>query len=101
MADQDAFKAAEQRGYRKGYAAGQRKKAKALAVDRRRAQERAFEQRAFLAVLPWVFEQQRWGRKDSKGVHTPFSTKADLVAFAWSLADEALEQGVNKGVFDV
>lgn len=96
MADADAFKAAEQRCYSKGYAAGQRSKQRAVAVDRRNAVTLAFRQRAFLAVLPWVFEQDRWGQKVN-GKHEPFKSVEERVGLAWRIADEAVDSGVKRG----
>lgn len=97
MSTDDAFRVAEKRGYSKGYAAGQRRKAKVLAVDRRRAQERAFAQRAFLAVLPWVFQQDGWGKTGADGVVVPYRSMEDRVMFAWYIADRALQQGLSRG----
>lgn len=96
MDQQDAFKAAEARGYSKGYAAGKRAKAKAVASDRRDQAVRAFRQRAFLAVLPWVFEQNTWGQ-NRDGKHVPFKTKNERVGFAWSIACEAVDVGEKWG----
>lgn len=98
MSTEDAFKAAEQRGYAKGYAAGHRRKVKELAVDRRRARERAFEQRAFLAVLPWVFQQDAWGMTGADGKVVPYKSLEERVKFAWNIAERSLQQGVNRGV---
>lgn len=97
MDQQDAFKAAQARGYSKGYAAGKRAKAKAVASDRRAKAQLAFRQRAFLAVLPWVFEQNTWGRKKGEQ-HAPYKTIEERVGFAWSIAEESVEKGVSLGV---
>ncbi len=94
----DAFKAAEQRGYAKGYLAGKRAKARVVAKDRRWQQEKAFEQRAFLAVLPWVFEQNNWGPPGPDGVVVPYRSMEDRVKLAWHIAEKALQSGVNRGV---
>lgn len=93
----DAFKAAEQRGYAKGYAAGKRARARVVASDSRQAKQQAFAQRAFLAVLPWVFEQDTWGTT-ANGVHTPYKTKGERIKFAASIAEEALQVAVTRGM---
>lgn len=96
MADQDALKAAEQRGYSRGYTAGQRRKKRAVAVDRHKAVTLAFRQRAFLAALPAVLVPNNWGHKVN-GVHQQYTTKEQLVQLAWKIAEEAVDQGVSRG----
>ena len=97
MAVQDAFKAAEARGYSKGYAAGKRAKAKAVASDRRLQQQRAFRQRAFLVMFPWVFQQDGWGKPGADGKVVPYRSLHERVGFAWNIAEEALVEGVKRG----
>lgn len=94
----DAYKAAEHRGYSKGYAAGKRARARIVASDRRQAQQRAFQQRAFLAVLPWVFEQNGWGTTKADGQHVPYKSKDERIRFAASIAEDALQVAVSRGM---
>lgn len=87
----DAYKQAEQRGYAKGYAAGQRKKQRLAKLEHAAAQRQAFRDRAFLTVLPWVFQQGTWGTTVN-GKHTPYSTVDERVKFAWNIAKSATDQ---------
>jgi hypothetical protein len=84
----DAFKAAEQRGYSKGYRAGQARKKRLIDKERRAAVREAFIERAFLALLPPLFAPGAgWGVTRS-GKHTPYG-KDELLDFAWKTAIEA------------
>lgn len=57
----DASKDTPQKAYAKGYAAGRRKKQELARMSRIAAQRDAFKDRAFLAILPWAFQQDTWG----------------------------------------
>ena len=78
-------KTAEQRGYSRGYAAGQRRKAREIQAEKIRQQKNAFWNRAFLAVLPSAFEAKGWTRGDQ-----PINSLADRVALASDAADHAV-----------
>jgi hypothetical protein len=80
-----------QNAYAKGYAAGRRKKQKLAEIDRIEAQRRTFRDRAFLTVLPWVFQQNTWGIT-TNGKHTPYSTVDERVKLAWNIANSATDQ---------
>nr|WP_315242176.1 hypothetical protein [uncultured Albidiferax sp.] len=81
----DAYQAAKQQGYAQGYAAGKRRRQRAIAEDRKRATQNAFWQRAMLAALPFAMQQEGWCR-DGK----PITTVLDRVRLARNVADAAL-----------
>ncbi len=87
----EAHKQAFQKGYAKGYTAGRRKKRMTAQLDHAAAQRKAFQDRAFLTVLPWVFQQSTWGITVD-GKHTPYATIEERVRFAWSIAKNATDQ---------
>lgn len=68
----DAFAAAEKRGYAKGYAAGKRRVGREVEAERleraRAARENAFFRQAFAAVLPACISAQGWKSGD-KPIH--------------------------------
>lgn len=80
------LKAAEARGYRKGYATGKKRLAKDQRQEAIYKKRQAFWQRAFLAALPAALEGQGWSRR---GV--AITTLKDRVRLAEEIADEALE----------
>lgn len=82
----DAFKAAEKRGYAKGYNAGQRRKAKAISAERGYKEKQAFRRRAFLAALAACVNAQGWTQGDK-----PINSIAGRTALAWDFADEAVK----------
>ncbi len=84
----DAFRAAEKRGYSKGYAAGQRRKQRNIDDDRRSRERAAFWNRAFLAALPACLTVDSW--KNGKG--EPITTLDQRVQLASNCADRALER---------
>lgn len=87
----DTFKDAFRKGYAKGYVAGKSKKQKLAQLDHAAAQRQAFRDRAFLTVLPWVFQQNTWGIT-TNGKHTPYSTVDERVKLAWNIANSATDQ---------
>ncbi len=86
MAD-DAYKAAEQRGYSKGYAAGQRRRKRDDEEARRMNEREQFRRRAFLAALPAAIDARGWKRGD-----TPITSLKDRVTLARDIADESAKQ---------
>lgn len=62
MADQGEIKAAEQRGYNKGYAAGRRRK------NEEDGSGAEFWQQAFLTVLPALLDGHTWEMDGNKVV---------------------------------
>lgn len=86
----DEVKAAEQRGYARGYRAGKRRKVRAIDRERELARREAFIERVFLQILPWALENRDgWGRKIN-GKHVHF-TKEERIDFAWRMAIEAYD----------
>lgn len=82
----DDIKAAEKRGYSKGYAAGRRRKARDLSDQRRRTEREAFRRRAFLAALPACIAAQGWKRGDK-----PIASVDDRAQLAWDFAAAAVK----------
>lgn len=78
MADDDAIKAAEQRGYAKGYAAGKRRN------DGEKDGIADFWQRTFLTVLPTLLNGKTWEMDGVKVV-----TMEDRVELARRAANAA------------
>jgi hypothetical protein len=87
----DAFKAAEKRGYSKGYEAGKRRKVRQIDSERAYKEKQAFRRRAFLAALPGCINADGWKTGD-----IPITSLAARTALAWNFADEALK---NAGYF--
>ena len=83
----DTIKAAESRAYQRGYMAGQRRKTKAISVEKLQAQKDAFRRRAFLAALPACIAAEGW----KKG-NEPITGLTERTALAWDFADEALKR---------
>lgn len=93
MAD-DAYQAAEKRGYARGYAAGKKRRNAQIAAEERQRRREAFEQRAFLAVLPFAMSpSHNWGVTDAEGKHRPYQTVEERVDFAWRIARQATKGG--------
>lgn len=76
----------EKRAYQRGYAAGQRRKAKVRARERRDAAREAFWQRAFLAALPACIDADGWKQGDK-----PIVGISDRTALAREFADAAFD----------
>lgn len=87
MADADEIKAAEQRGYSRGYSAGKRRRQRELADERRRKEQQAFLDRVFIAVLPAAMNAQGWKFGDK-----PITSTEDKIRLARIWAEKALEQ---------
>lgn len=83
----EQLKAAERRGYSKGYIAGKRRKQREISLDRARREKQAFLDRAFLAVLPAAMTADNW---QSGG--KPVLTTVERVRLARGWAKEALLQ---------
>lgn len=82
------LKAAELRGYSKGYAAGKRKKVREVSNETRQRKEDAFWQRAFIAALPAIFGGgQEWKRGDK-----PIASVPDRLRLVAEVADEAVKR---------
>lgn len=88
MAD-DAFAAAEKRGYAKGYQAGRRRVATDMIRERaerqRQAREDAFFRQAFAAALPECITAHGWTSGNK-----PISTLAERTKLAQDFAIEAV-----------
>ena len=95
MAD-DAFAAAEKRGYSKGYAAGKRRAGREVDTERleraRAARENAFWRQAMCAALTTCCNVHGWTKGDK-----PISNIADRVDLARDFADQAVLVARNKG----
>lgn len=94
----DDIKAAEKRGYGRGYQARElRIKREALDAQHRRdlahelRADRAFRDRAFLAALPFAMTQKTWVSTVGEE-KKPISTMKQRVDLAWDVANEALKQ---------
>ena len=81
----EPIKAAELRGYGKGYAAGRRRAVNQIATEQRARRDDIFWQRAFFATLPSCVNAEGWTR-DTK----PISTLVARVELAADFADSAL-----------
>lgn len=86
---EDAFAAAEKRGYAKGYAAGKRRVGREVALERQEriqaARENAFWQKAFFAAFTTCVDMRGWTSGDK-----PISTPAERADLAKLFANEAL-----------
>lgn len=88
MSDRDdEIKAAERRGYSRGYQARNRRIKRDNYVERQRRERQAFLDRAFLAILPAAMNAQGW---TSGG--KPITSTEDRIKLAASWAREALFQ---------
>lgn len=86
---EDDIKAAEKRGYSRGYQAGNKRKHRDAVSERIRREERAFRDRAFLAALPACIEAQGWSRTvDGKKI--PISDLEERTRLAWDFARMAV-----------
>lgn len=75
--------------YQKGYAAGR----KSAVRSAQEAERRAFLDAAYLAMLPVAFGPDfRWGTTARNGVHVPYKTIEERVAFVKQVALDAWEQ---------
>lgn len=81
----DDLKAAEARGYSRGYKRGRATATDRKAQQRRAAEREAFRRRVFLAALPACIAAQNWKRGEK-----PITSLGDRIALAWEFADEAV-----------
>jgi hypothetical protein len=82
----EPIKAAEQRGYAKGYTAGQKRADREERERDAREQREAFRRAVFLAALP-SYLNGSWTRGEEK-----MTTTAQRVSLAWRCADEAMKR---------
>lgn len=70
--------------YAKGYRAGLRRKRKAISDEQQAAKEKAFWQRAFVAVLPEAMTAEGWKRAEKPifGVEDRVNLAADFATSA-------------------
>ena len=87
MTENEELKAAERRGYSKGYVAGKARKQRAISLEREKREKQAFLDRVFLQILPVAMECQGW-TSDGK----PVTSRVERVKLARSFAMEALSQ---------
>ena len=85
--NEEQLKAAERRGYSKGYVAGKRRKQREIGFERARREKQAFLDRVFLELLPVALNAQGW---ESGG--KPVRTGAEKVRLARDWSMEALSQ---------
>ena len=85
------LKSAEERGYAKGYRAGQKRKKLTISMEYYRRKRNAFWQRAFLAALPAAFSAQGWTRGDKQ-----LNTIPERMRLASDAADEALKLAIRR-----
>lgn len=79
-------KAAEKRGYARGYKAGRGKASALRAARQREAEREAFRRRVFLTALPFCLAADGWqiNGKTVQGMK-------DRTRLAWIAADEAMK----------
>lgn len=77
----------EKKGYARGYAAGKKRKERLIIEERRRTQDQAFLDRAFLAALTACIDVQGWRTGDK-----PISNIPERVKLAADFARAALLQ---------
>lgn len=85
--DAEALKAAERRGYSRGYAARGKRIKRQNDAERRQRERQAFLDRAFLAILPAAMNAQGWSFGDK-----PITSMEDRVKLAASWAESALKK---------
>ena len=71
----------------RGYAAGRRRKKADVSAEQRAVQQKAFRQRAFLAVLPFAMAAEDWNRDGE-----PIRSVGERVRLAADIAEEAARQ---------
>ncbi len=86
-ASDDTLRAAEKRGYGKGYAAGLRRKQRNIDEEKRSRARAEFFNRALLAALPACIAAQGWKRGTE-----PINNIPQRVSLAVDFADEALKR---------
>ena len=88
----DTLKAAEKRGYGRGYRAGAKRRQAEISAAHRRAQENAFWQRALLAAIPAAMTVENWKINDE-----PVTSGEARMRLASIWADHALNLALTKG----
>lgn len=88
----DEIKAAETRGYQRGYQAGKRRKEKAVSDQVQWSRESAFWRQAMLAALPFAMTQSTWKRGEE-----PINSIESRVQLAVSVADATLARAKTAG----
>jgi hypothetical protein len=76
----------ETKAYSRGYAAGRKRLTRDISYDRLQKSRIAFRDRAFLAALPFAFQQDSWTQNGK-----PIKSVAERVALAWTIANEAVK----------
>lgn len=92
MSDDDPIKAAEKRGYSRGYAAGKVRRMKGIEADRMAREREAFRRRAFLSALPACIQAAGWERPLPDGTKQKIVNMNERVRLAWDFAEEALKR---------
>lgn len=82
---ENEIKAAEQRGYSKGYVAGRKRLEADLRAEDAYKEKCEFHDRAFLVALPSVLNNS-WSRGDK-----PATSVADRMLVAWDIARAAVK----------
>lgn len=86
----------ELKAYQRGYRAGKNSAKAKRVMGAKLAQQQAFEDRAFLALLPMVFASEfNWG-VEVDGAHQPYKSPGERIAFALDMARQATVQRGNK-----
>lgn len=90
MSEDDPIKAAEARGYAKGYGAGKRRAERDDRAEDVRGRRERFRQDVYLAIISEMIRSP-WGRKID-GTFKPFSGAKEISGCAWNFADEAVKR---------
>lgn len=85
MSDEE-MKAAELRGYGRGYAAGKKRLKADISSEKIELQRLVFRRRAFLAALPVCIDTHGWKQGDK-----PIANVEQRVSLANSFAEEAMK----------
>jgi len=76
----------ETKAYSRGYYAGRSRLKRDVSYDRLQKSRTAFRDRAFLAILPFAFQQDSWTQNGK-----PIKSVAERVNLAWTIANEAVK----------
>lgn len=85
----DPIKAAEKRGYTRGYTAARKRVAADIDLEMRAYLRERFRQQAFLAAIPSCVTVDGWKRGDQ-----PITSLDDRVRLAWDFASAACKGAV-------
>lgn len=88
----DELKQAEQRGYSKGYAAGQRRAEREDSARKMADEQRAFWREVFMGILPMASTQDTWTLGDKR-----ISTPEQRMNLAALFADAAVKELKKRG----